>query len=150
MRHYLVQGHILAVGGNRPFRGVATLEPHEVMDFSTLQKVEDQLLAEARALWEELPEGVRSRSPKPKDCQVGSFQPFETPASAPAQKPVDVQLNDCGTVLPPVDSPLIIEIAPGVLLRATRPAHVQQRNELLMFDLEAGGMYIGRPRWTHA
>lgn len=59
-------------------------------------------------------------------------------------------LNECGTILPPVDSPLLIEIAPGVLLNASRPAHVPQRDDQLMFDLDAGGMYIGRPLWTHA
>lgn len=60
-----------------------------------------------------------------------------------------MHLNDCGTVLPPVNSPLWIEVAPNILLRASRPAHVPQRKDLLLFDLAEGGMYIGRPRWTH-
>lgn len=60
-----------------------------------------------------------------------------------------VQLNECSTVLPPVDSPLIIEIAPGVLMKASRPAHVERKNGQLAFDLFEGGQYIGRPRWTH-
>lgn len=60
-----------------------------------------------------------------------------------------VHLNECSVVLPPVDSPLLIEIAPGVLLRATRPAHAESKLSQLAFDLE-NGRYYGRPRWTHA
>lgn len=60
-----------------------------------------------------------------------------------------VHLNDCSVVMPPVDSPLLIEIAPGVLLRASRDAHAESRNDLLRFRLDHGGFYTGRPRWTH-
>lgn len=61
----------------------------------------------------------------------------------------DVQLNTCEKIMPPVDSPLLIEVAPGVLLRAIRKVHVEPRSAPMMFELDAGGLYTGRPRWTH-
>ena len=60
-----------------------------------------------------------------------------------------VQLNECGTVLPPVDSPLVIEIQPGVMVGASRISHVERRGDQLVFDLAHGGQFVGRPRWTH-
>lgn len=60
-----------------------------------------------------------------------------------------IQLNECSVIMPPVDSPIMIEIAPGVLLRASRPAHAEARGDQLVFNLETSGQFVGRPRWTH-
>lgn len=60
-----------------------------------------------------------------------------------------VQLNECSVIMPPVDSPIMIEIAPGVLLKASRPAHAEARGDQLVFNLETHGQFVGRPRWTH-
>lgn len=60
-----------------------------------------------------------------------------------------IQLNECSVIMPPVDSPILIEIAPGVLLKASRPAHAEARGDQLVFNLETHGQFVGRPRWTH-
>lgn len=60
-----------------------------------------------------------------------------------------LQLNGCSVVMPPVESPLLIEVAPGVIAHATRSAHAENRDDALHFNLECG-TFIGRPRWTHA
>ena len=60
-----------------------------------------------------------------------------------------IDLMTCGMRLPPVDSPLLIEVAPGVLAKASRPAHAESKDDTLTFTLE-GGTFLGRPRWTHA
>lgn len=61
----------------------------------------------------------------------------------------DIQLNTCDRIMPPVDSPLLIEVAPGVLLKASRLTHAERRDDLLVFELGDGFQYTGRPRWTH-
>lgn len=140
MKQYLVAGHIVfhTAGQFLPVKGIAVLEDHEVMDIGTLAKVEEILLREHNTL---------GKMAVAKAIVLHSFQPFETPPVAqPAAEP---HLNECSVVLPPVDSPLLIEIAPGVLVRATRPAHAQTRDDYLRFDLEHG-WFTGRPRWTHA
>lgn len=141
MKQYLVAGHILfhTPGQSLPIKGIAVLADHEVMDLPTLAKVEAILLHEHNTL---------SKMAVAKAVQITSFQPFETQAVAqPAAEP---HLNECSVVLPPVDSPLLIEIAPGVLLPAKRDEHAESRNDLLRFRLEHGGFFTGRPRWTHA
>lgn len=139
MRQYLVGGFIRYPGETFPLKGVAVLEDDEVMDAQTLAKVEAILLGESN-----LSGGGATR------VAITTFQPFETkvPAAAPPEEPI--HLNECSVILPPVDSPLLIEIAPGVLLRATRDEHAQRRNDLLRFKLQDGGFFVGRPRWTHA
>ena len=137
MKQYLVSGYLHYGGGEtRPARGTAVLEDHEVMDLLNLGIVERQLLQENNRL-----------NTIAYEWRVTSFQPFET--QAVAQLAAEPHLNECSVVLPPVDSPLLIEIAPGMLLRAKRPAHAEQREDLLLFDLDTGGMFIGRPPWTH-
>jgi len=139
MKQYLVAGyiHFQQVMDYVPIKALAVLEDHEVMDLLTLAKVEAQLLAEHN----------KGPNTVARAIKLHSFQPYEPlPVVEPVARP---HLNECAVVLPPVDSPLLIEITPGVLLRAKRPAHAEQREDLLLFDLEAGGMYIGRPRWTH-
>ena len=139
MKQYLVAGFITfqRLTDWLPIKAIALLEDHEVMDHATLAKVEAILLQENNA----------GDNAVAKAVQITSFQPFETQVVAqPAAEP---HLNECSVVLPPVDSPLLIELAPGVLLRAKRPAHAEQREDLLLFDMTTGGMFIGRPRWTH-
>lgn len=135
MRQYLVHAYGVNPGQAIPFpfNGVIHLEDHEVFDAATLV-TSQQLLSEQNG-------GI--------EVKIVAFQPLETAAVAPAQIPADLQLNECGTVLPPVDSPLLIEIAPGVLLKALRPEYAEHKGDQLLFNLENGGRYIGRPRWTH-
>lgn len=141
MKTYLVSGYLyFKSNAPVPFCGTAVTEPGEVMDLKTLRRVEEIVLAEHLA---KLPP---NKVPA-YNAGIASFQPFET--SAVAQPAAEPHLNECSVVLPPVDSPLLIEIAPGMLLKAKRPAHAEQREDLLLFDLDVGGMYIGRPKWTH-
>lgn len=147
MKHYLVNGYLEFTG--KPFRcilgGRAVLEDHEIMDHATLRKVEAILLAEQMEL-RAAGKGVAAWA-EPCGFRVTGFQLFETQAMAqPAAEP---HLNECSVVMPPVDSPLLIEIAPGVLLKASRDAHAESRNDLLRFRLEHGGFFTGRPKWTH-
>lgn len=144
MKQYLVAGHLFFAGrDSMPFTGIAMTEPGEIMDAITLYRTQAILLKEAQASAEE------GKQICPTALRIASFQPFETQAVAqPAAEP---HLNECSVVLPPVDSPLLIELAPGVLVRATRPSHAQTRDDYLRFDIMNGtdGWYIGRPRWTH-
>lgn len=149
MKHYLVNGYLEFA--DKPFRcilgGRAVLEDHEIMDHATLRKVEAILLAEQLEL-RKAGKGVAAWA-TPCGFKVTGFQPFETQAVAqPAAEP---HLNECSVVLPPVDSLLLIEIAPGVLVKATRPAHAPSRDDYLQFNIEGNtdGWYTGRPRWTH-
>lgn len=138
MKQYLVSGFITfqRLTDWLPIKAIAVLEDHEVMDHATLAKVEAILLQENNV----------GRNTVAKGVHLHNFQPYETQAVAqPAAEP---HLNECSVVLPPVDSPLLIEIAPGVLVRATRPAHAETRDDYLRFDLEHG-WFTGRPRWTH-
>ncbi len=155
-RTYLLQ--CLAVGINAPFSATVVLQDDETFDLPMLAKVEKILLQEQYALHPECKRSLHA-------VKVFSFRPFEvSPGSTEPLGPTrtgmsqlatlatdpEIQLNDCGTVLPPVESRLVIEIAPGVLLKAMRNTHAASRDDKLEFHLEAGGTYIGRPRWTHA
>lgn len=135
MRQYLVHAYGVNPGQAIPFpfNGVIRLEDHEVFDSAALV-TSQQLLSEQNG-------GI--------EVKIVAFQALETAAVAPAQVPTDLQLNECGTTLPPVDSLLLIEIAPGVLLRALRPEYAEHKGDQLLFNLANGGRYIGRPRWTH-
>lgn len=136
MKYYLVSGHLVyAAGQIQHFRLIRTLAPGECMDPAMMTQMEKQILAENNR------QGTIG-----KLAMITSFQAFETTPPVP---PAEVHLNDCSVVLPPVDSLLLIEIAPDVLLKATRPAHADSREDQLTFDLKDGGVYIGRPRWTH-
>lgn len=139
MRPYLVAGYIhhQQIMDCLPIKALAVLEDHEVMDAFTLAKIEIQLLAEHNA-------GPNTVATK---VRLHSFQAYEPlPVTEPVALP---HLNECAVVLPPVDSPLLIELAPGVLLKATREEYAQTRNDLLKFKMEHGGWFTGRPRWTH-
>lgn len=59
-----------------------------------------------------------------------------------------IHLNPA-SVLPPVDTPLLIELEPGNLVRAMRPAFVEKRDYALEFRLDNGGTVFGRFRWTY-
>lgn len=135
MRHYLV--HAIGASpqtGLTPFNGVIHLEDHEVFDAATVITSQN-LLSEQNG-------GV--------EVKIMGFQLLETrQEQLDCRAMADVQLNDCGTILPPVDSPLLIEVAPGVLLRAIRPEYAEHKGDQLFFNLQDGGRYIGRPRWTH-
>lgn len=136
MRQYLVHAYGVQPGQAIPFpfNGVIHLEDHEIFDAATLV-TSQQLLSEQNGDIE---------------VKIVGFQPLESQGRwVVHQDPEDVQLNDCSTILPPVDSPLLIELKPGVLLRAIRPEHAEHKGDQLTFNLETGGKYIGRPRWTH-
>lgn len=135
MRQYLVHAYGVHPGQvvPFPFNGVIHLQDHEVFDAAALLESQELLKQQSNCA----------------EVKIVAFQLLETAAVAPAPAALDIQLNDCGTVLPPVDSPLVIEVAPGVLLQAMRHSHIQKRNAEMVFDLLHGGQYVGRPRWTH-
>lgn len=141
MKTYLVSGiFTFSDGQTRPFASTHTLGPSGCMDFQTLTYVE------ALALEHQNRNGTIAQL-----AQAHSFQQLET---APPVPPAEVHLNDCSVVMPPVDSPLLIEIAPGVLVRAQRPVHAASRDDHLRFEVLDNngwvtGEFIGRPRWTH-
>lgn len=67
-----------------------------------------------------------------------------------AQPYVGLHLNCIdSSAMPPVDSPLIIEIQPGMLVNAKRTAHAAAKGDDLVYELQHGGLAIGRFRWTH-
>lgn len=135
MRQYLVHAiGASAKTGIVPFNAVIHLGDHEHFG--------PQALLDAQRLLQEQNGGV--------EVKIVSFQPFELPpTNVSTSNMADIQLNECSTILPPVDSPLLIEVAPGVLLRAVRMTFVERRGDNMHFELDAGGMYVGRPRWTH-
>lgn len=156
MRHYLVSGfkgvgHASDLGGGHsfvPFAAEAVLESHEVLNKPTLREVEQILLQEAVEAMKQLPDSMRDTI---YELRITSFQPFETSAVVQPEPAPAVHLNPADfAALPPVDSPLLIEIAPGVLVLASRPAHAEQKGDDLRFDLPSGGHVVGRFRWTHA
>lgn len=59
-----------------------------------------------------------------------------------------VHLNSAGN-LPPVACPLLIEIAPGRLVRAERPTAVANRNDDMAYRLTDGNVIQGKLRWTY-
>jgi len=59
-----------------------------------------------------------------------------------------VHLNNPGD-LPPVNCPLLIEIAPGRLVRAERPSMVERRGNDLTYRLSDGNEIHGQLRWTY-
>lgn len=122
-----------------PFMQLIELDDHEVLDVAKLHEVQGICETELR---DRLAMGDR--------VVLTGWQVLEG-ASAPDKAPTELHLNSIDAAnLPPVDSPLLIEIAPGVLLKATRPAHVEDKHAELRFDLDAGGYAVGRFRWTHA
>lgn len=136
MRHYLV--HAIGASpqtGLTPFNGVIHLEDHEVFDAATVITSQN-LLSEQNG-------GV--------EVKIMGFQLLESrDGTLTCTAASGLQLNDCGTVLPPVDSPLLIQIAEDVpLLRAYRPVYAEHKGDQLEFNLEGGGKFIGRPLWTH-
>ena len=138
MRQYLVHAYGVNPGQAIPFpfNGVIHLEDHEVFDAATLV-TSQQLLSEQNG-------GI--------EVKIVAFQALEQRnVDRPRDwlSPTGVQLNECGTILPPVDSPLLIEITPGVLVRALRPEHAEHKGDQLTFNLESGGKFTGRPAWTH-
>ncbi|MDX0622873.1 hypothetical protein GOD54_23525 [Sinorhizobium medicae] len=140
MRTYLVSGFIQfqLLTDWLPLKAHAVLEDGEVMDLSTIAKIEAQLLHENN-----LTNTIAKR------VAITHFQAVNTAARLCVPVESDLQLNECAVVLPPVDSPLLIEIKPCMILRAIRPEFAEHRGDQLLFNLEGGGQYIGRPRWTH-
>lgn len=142
-REYLVAGILQFYGQleQKVFTAIVPLRQDEVMDAARIAQVEQE------ALRAQNKNGTIATA-----CMVTSFQmlemkwrfSFETPAAD------EIHLNECDVILPPVDSPLLIELAPDILLPATREAHAEKREDLLVFNLDSGGWYTGRPRWTHA
>lgn len=59
-----------------------------------------------------------------------------------------MHLNSAGN-LPPVACPLLIEIAPGRLVRAERPTAVANRGDDLTYKLTDGNVIHGKLRWTY-
>ena len=60
----------------------------------------------------------------------------------------DTHLNG-QDVLPPVDCPLLIALAPGKLVRAERTGHVESRNHDMEYRVSDGNKIMGRFRWTY-
>lgn len=145
MKHYLISGFLHFEDlSHRPYVGYAALQPSEVMDRDTVRTVQHLLLEEAQSF------SAQQGLPLPAGFRAHSFQPFETSAAVQPEPAPAVHLNPADfAALPPVDSPLLIEIAPGVLVLASRPAHAEQKGDDLRFDLPSGGHVVGRFRWTH-
>lgn len=59
-----------------------------------------------------------------------------------------IHLNSAGN-LPPVACPLLIEIAPGRLVRAERPNAIANRGDDLTYQLTDGNIIHGKLRWTY-
>ena len=138
MRQYLISGFFTyAAGQVRPTVGTATLQPHEVMDPATVAEVERILLAENNRF------GTIATS-----MRVTGFQPYEVQGDREAPA-LHLNAADSGA-MPPVRSPLLIEIEPGVVVPATRTEHVAAKGDALQYVLPSGGVLIGRFRWTHA
>lgn len=122
-----------------PFMQLVALDDHEVLDVAKLHEVQGICETELRG---KLVMGDR--------VVITGWQVLED-APAHAKASTELHLNSIDAAnLPPVDSPLLIEIVPGVLLRARRPTHVNDKHAELRFDLDAGGYAVGRFRWTHA
>ena len=60
----------------------------------------------------------------------------------------DTHLN-AADVLPPVDCPLLIEVAPGRLVKAERTGHVASRGNEMEYRVSDGNVIMGRLRWTY-
>lgn len=138
MRQYLVHAYGVNPGQAIPFpfNAVIHLEDHEAFD-AVAVVTSQGLLSEENG-------GI--------EVKIVGFQLLEQQSVERPRdwlSPTGVQLNQCGTILPPVDSPLLIEITPGVLVRALRPEHASAKGDQLVFNLESGGKFIGRPAWTH-
>ena len=61
----------------------------------------------------------------------------------------DTPHTNSETTLPPVDCPLLIEVATGLLVPALRPAFVEHRGNDLTYRLSDGTEIIGQFRWTY-
>lgn len=59
-----------------------------------------------------------------------------------------VHLNAASN-LPPVECPLLVEIAPGRLVRAERPSMLASRGDDLTYTLVDGNVIHGKLRWTY-
>lgn len=60
----------------------------------------------------------------------------------------DTHLN-VACVLPPVDCPLLIELAPGKLVKAERTGHVESRSHDMQYRVSDGNLITGKFRWTY-
>ncbi len=65
-----------------------------------------------------------------------------------AELEVDVHLNPA-SVLPPVDTPLIIRIPDGRIVKAMRPIFLTNRNDLILYRFEDGSEVEGRFPWSY-
>jgi hypothetical protein len=59
-----------------------------------------------------------------------------------------VHLN-AATTLPPVECPLLVELAPGRLVHAERTSHVECRGHDLTYLVSDGNVIHGQFRWTY-
>lgn len=59
-----------------------------------------------------------------------------------------VHLNAASN-LPPVECPLLVEIAPGRLVRAERPSMLASRGDDMAYVLTDGNVIHGKLRWTY-
>lgn len=53
------------------------------------------------------------------------------------------------SVLPPVDTPLLVLIPDGRLVNAVRPTFLASRNDQITYRFEDGSEFVGRLRWTY-
>lgn len=59
-----------------------------------------------------------------------------------------VHLNSAD-ILPPVECPLLVELAPGKLVNAERTAFVEHRGNDLTYKVSDGNVICGKFRWTY-
>lgn len=184
-RKFLVQGSIRGRAFGPfpiPVTTIATLEPGEAFDESTVLALQHMLLEQnpgaemARVLGfspleEKAPVSqvvVQVNSPivsaeetaalldALRDNQVAYHRGglLLGASSQRVEHPIEgwtgdeLKLNS-GCMLPPVSCPLLIELEPGVLVRASRPTFAESKGDQLVYETEHGLTIIGRPRWTY-
>lgn len=170
-RKFLVQGSIRGRAFGPfpvPVTTIATLEPGEAFDESTVLTLQHMLLEQnpgaemARVLGFEQLENVAPVTAEVLNQEerehlrklfpvVHTGQDIADPRT---EHPIEGWTSDelklnSGCMLPPVSCPLLIELEPGVLVRASRPTFAESKGDQLVFETEHGLTVIGRPRWTY-
>lgn len=142
-RTFLFSGTVISASTPpMPFSQIISFEPHEVLDVAKLHEVHGICVAEVGAAW-------RGVLPSTWQLIITGFNQLED-GKGPQLPPLTLHLNPADSgAMPPVGSPLIIEIQPGVLIKASRLKHAEHKDAQLQYDLEGGGYVVGRFPWTH-
>lgn len=140
-RSYLFSGWVSSpFGAPVPFNQIIDLAPDEVLDVVKLHEIQGICETEIGSAW-------REQLPSEWRLIISGFSALPGPNPMPV---LTLHLNPADSgAMPPVGSPLIIEIQPGVLIKATRLKHAEQKDAELRYDLEGGGYVVGRFPWTH-